>query len=106
MGQVVTTADIKHMRSEIRVPAMYRQIKLSEEELAEVDKLQQELAEYYKNRTLRKLEEGSMYSSEFEDVEVSEYVSTDGEGEVKLTLDKANIKVIHDYANASRNDSP
>lgn len=47
-----------------------------------------------------------MYSSEFEDVEVSEYVSTDGEGEVKLTLDKANIKVIHDYANASRNDSP
>lgn len=29
------------MRSEIRVPAMYRQIKLSEDELAEVDKLQQ-----------------------------------------------------------------
>jgi hypothetical protein len=42
---------------------------------------QREQVEYYQERALRKFEEGSMYSSDWEEAEVSEYVSTDGEGD-------------------------
>lgn len=62
----------------MRIPAMYRNVKLTEDQLAEVEELQREQAEYYKERAERRIEQGSEYSSDFEEVGVSEYVDTDG----------------------------
>ena len=77
--EVVHPSQIKVWRAEIRIPAMYKDIKLTEPQLEEVESLQQEQADYYRDRALRKIEEGSEYSSDFEQIEQSDYVTSDGE---------------------------
>ena len=78
----------------MRIPAMFQGLNLSDEDKDEVAELQREQAEYFQRRALKKLEEGSDYSSDFEEVEKSEYVSTDGEGQYTETHTANNIKVI------------
>ena len=79
----------------MRIPAMFQGLNLSDEDKDEVAELQREQAEYFRNRALKKLEEGSDYSSDFEEVEKSEYVSTDGEGSPQTeTYTANNIKVL------------
>ena len=92
-NEVIHPNQVKIWRSEMRVPAMYQSIKLETEEIEDVERRQHEQAEYYKNRALKKIEEGSEYSSDFESIDESDYVTTDGEG-VQETYTASNIKVI------------
>ena len=78
-GEEVYPSQIKAWRSEIRIPIMLQKIELTEEQREEIKRRQLELNYYFKARALRKVEEGSQYSSDNEDVEVSEYESTDNE---------------------------
>ena len=79
----------------MRIPGMFVNIQLTDEQLKAVEERQKEQVEYVKNRALRMIEEGSEYSSDFEEIEKSDYVSTDGEGFNDEERDKYNnIKVI------------
>ena len=40
-----------------------------------------EEVKFYQERAMKKIEQGSLYSSDFEEVEESDYVTTDGEEE-------------------------
>lgn len=80
-GENVNTQEMKKLRSQVRVPAMYRDIQLSKDQMDEIEADQNEQVDYYCQRAIRKLEEGSAYSSDFEDKQISEYYSTDGEGQ-------------------------
>ena len=71
---------IKIWREEIIIPGRFKDVKLTKEQLAEVQEMQREQAEYFKERALRKIEEGSQYSSDYEEADVSEYLTSDGEG--------------------------
>ena len=66
---------VKSMRQQIRVPAMYRKFALDDEQMQEVERRQQEQAEEFRERVLRMIEMGSDYSSDYEEVEVSELIS-------------------------------
>lgn len=63
------------MRSQIRVPAMYRKFKLDDEQMFEVERQQQEQALQFKDKVYKIIELGSDYSSDYEEVEVSELIS-------------------------------
>ena len=76
-GNKLSSNEISAMRRDIRVPAMFRKFKLDEAQLKEVKKLQLEQAEEFKEKAMRKIEEGSAYSSDYEEVEISEWVTTD-----------------------------
>ena len=79
----------------MRIPAMFIDVKLEDVDLKEVEELQLEQAEYFKARALRIIEEGSQYSSDFEEIEKSDYVSTDGEGTANQEVyNVSNIKVL------------
>ena len=79
----------------MRIPAMFIEIELDESALEEVQELQVEQAEYFKTRALRIIEDGSQYSSDFEEIEKSDYVSTDGEGTTNQEeYNVSNIKVL------------
>ena len=69
LGESVHPDQLKIWRSEIRVPAMYRDLKLSEKQLEQVQELQREQAEYFRARAVKKMEEGSQYSSDYEEVD-------------------------------------
>ena len=58
---------------------MYRKFKLDDDQLAEVERLQLEQAKEFREKVYMILELGSDYSSEFEEVEVSELVSVSQE---------------------------
>jgi len=73
-GNKLGTNEISSMRKEIRVPAMFRKFKMDETQLKEVKLLQLEQAEEFKEKAMRKIEEGSAYSSDYEEVEISEWV--------------------------------
>ena len=69
------------MREEMRIPAMFRNVApLDQKDLANVEVLIETEVDLIKERALKKIEQGSEYSSEFEEVEESDYISTDGEG--------------------------
>lgn len=53
----------------MRIPAMFLGIKLTDQDNRDVENEIEELAEYYKERVIRRIDEGSEYSSDFEDVE-------------------------------------
>ena len=85
-GEEVYPSQIKAWRSEIRIPIMLQKIELTEEQREEIKRRQLELNYYFKARALRKVEEGSQYSSDNEDVEVSEYESTDNEEAAEIAI--------------------
>ena len=79
----------------MRIPGMFINLKLTDQQLQTVEDRQKEQVEYVQKRALRMIEEGSEYSSDFEEIEKSDYVSTDGEGFNDEDRDKyQNIKVI------------
>ena len=79
----------------MRIPAMYQNIKLDELEMRDLERQREDQVEYHKKRALRKIEEGSEYSSDFESVDESDYVTTDGEGSPTREIhNAANIKVV------------
>lgn len=95
IGENIHPNQLKIWRSEMRIPAMFFNIQLTEEQLKTVEQKQKEQAEYIRERALRKIEEGSEYSSDYEEIEKSDYVSTDGEGANVHDRDLfRNIKVI------------
>ena len=53
----------------MRIPAMYQKIKLDDREMRDLENRTEELVEHYKARALRKIEEGSEYSSDFESID-------------------------------------
>ena len=54
-----------------------------------------EEVKFYQERAMKKIEQGSLYSSDFEEVEESDYVTTDGEEEfIKQQSSRFDIKVI------------
>ena len=73
----VDKKQLLEMRKQMRVPAMFRKFKLDDEQMKEVELRQSQQAEEFKEKVLRKIEEGSNYSSDFEEQEFSEWVSGD-----------------------------
>ena len=80
-GQELTPDKLKFWRSQIRVPGYFVDVKLSKRQLDEVARRNKEQNEYMTTRVMRRLEYGSDYSSEYERVVESEYVTTDGENQ-------------------------
>ena len=99
-GEVVHPSQIKIWRSEIRIPVFLQNVKLTEEQKQEVEKNYNDQVDYFKKRAMRMIEEGSQYSSDYEEMEESEYITTDGEGENKEQILKqtnlagTNVKVL------------
>ena len=61
------------------ITAYLLNVTLNEEQLEELEEKMQELAEEFQERARRRIEEGSEYSSDYEEYEISEYVTTDAE---------------------------
>ena len=99
-GEVVHPSQIKIWRSEIRIPVFLQNVKLTDEQKQEVEKNYNDQVDYFKKRAMRMIEEGSQYSSDYEEMEESEYITTDGEGENKEQILKqtnlagTNVKVL------------
>ena len=99
------------MRKELRIPAYLLTVKLNEEQLEELEEKMQELAEEFQERARRRIEEGSEYSSDYEEIEISEYVTTDGEDNkeekqiavAKKRISKANILVETELRHSGEN---
>ena len=72
---------------------MFLDVKLTEEQLEELEEKMQELAEEFQERARRRIEEGSEYSSDYEEIEKSDYVTTDGEdnNETQVEISKQRI---------------
>ena len=101
-GETVHPNQLKIWRAEMRIPAMFVDLRLTDLQLREIEERQKEQVEYIQNRALRKIEEGSEYSSDYEEVEKSEYYSTDGEGMGDQDRDRfQNIKVIRGSSSSS-----
>ena len=75
---------------------MFKNIKLSEQDIADIEDRNEKQAQYYKTRAIKIIEQGSDYSSDYEEYEASEYVSSDGEGEKikKLRMESYGVKNI------------
>ena len=62
----------------MRIPAMFKKVAdLQEQDLAEVESKIGEEVKFYQERALKKIEQGSLYSSDFEEVEESDSVDSD-----------------------------
>ena len=67
------------MRESIRIPAMLQHVELSEEQKTELQEQHKRETEVYKRRSIMMLELGSQYSSDYDEISESEYITTDGE---------------------------
>ena len=67
-GEELTADKLKFWRSQIRVRGYFVDVKLSQRQLDEVARRNKEQNEYSTQRVMRKLEYGSDYSSEYEEV--------------------------------------
>ena len=95
-NEVVDQNQVQMWRDEMRIPAMFKKVSaLEEQDLAEVEGKIGEEVKFYQERALKKIEQGSLYSSDFEEVEESDYVTTDGEDEfMTQRSNRFDIKVV------------
>ena len=86
-GQDISPDKIKKLRGEIVIPAQFRKLVLSDEQMRELSDLQQQQADEFKERAEKKIELGSQYSSEYTEEVYSDFVSTDHEVEIGEVTD-------------------
>ena len=79
---------IANWRGQIRLPQNLARVQLTDAQKQLLEQQQSEQVQYFRDRAIRKIEEGSVYSSDYESVDQSAYHTTDDEEKAKAQIVK------------------